>query len=73
MGEAIETRQRTADLAAKADNAERQRYWQREIVGADAGAGAQQATARASWPPARSWRSPRRCAMPSAPCASPRR
>ena len=41
VGEAIETRQRLADLAAKAGNSERQRYWQREIVSADAGAGAQ--------------------------------
>jgi tetratricopeptide (TPR) repeat protein len=41
VGEAIETRQRLADLAAKAGNSERQRYWQREIVTADAGAGAQ--------------------------------
>jgi tetratricopeptide (TPR) repeat protein len=41
VGAAIETRQRLADLAGKAGNSERQRYWQREIVAADAGAGAQ--------------------------------
>jgi tetratricopeptide (TPR) repeat protein len=41
VGAAIETRQRLADLAAKAGDAERRRYWQREIVAADAGAGAQ--------------------------------
>ncbi len=41
VGEAIEVRQRLADLAARTGNAERQRHWQREIVDADAGAGAQ--------------------------------
>ncbi|MCC7463694.1 MAG: tetratricopeptide repeat protein [Gammaproteobacteria bacterium] len=41
IGAAIETRQRLADLAARAGNAERRRHWQREIVSADAGAGAQ--------------------------------
>ena len=41
VGEAIETRQRLADMAAKAGNSERRRFWQHEIVSADAGAGAQ--------------------------------
>jgi tetratricopeptide (TPR) repeat protein len=39
-GERIETRQRLADYANKAANIERERYWQREIVKADAAAGA---------------------------------
>ncbi|HEY6452442.1 MAG TPA: tetratricopeptide repeat protein [Steroidobacteraceae bacterium] len=38
--DAIEVRQRLADAASKAGNLERQRYWQREIVKADAQAGA---------------------------------
>jgi tetratricopeptide (TPR) repeat protein len=40
VGERIETRQRLADYAAKAGNAERVTYWQREIVKADGAAGA---------------------------------
>jgi tetratricopeptide (TPR) repeat protein len=40
VAERIETRQRLADFAAKAGNAERVAFWQREIVKADAGAGA---------------------------------
>ncbi|MEO6079373.1 MAG: tetratricopeptide repeat protein [Steroidobacteraceae bacterium] len=40
VAERIETRQRLADFAAKAGNSERVAYWQREIVKADAGAGA---------------------------------
>jgi Flp pilus assembly protein TadD len=38
--DAIEVRQRLADLAAHHDDAERTAYWQREIVQADAAAGA---------------------------------
>jgi tetratricopeptide (TPR) repeat protein len=37
---AIEVRQRLLDIAAKSGDAERVRYWQREIVKADASAGA---------------------------------
>ena len=37
--DAIEVRQRLLDAAAKSGNLERQRYWQREIVKADASAG----------------------------------
>jgi cellulose synthase operon protein C len=40
VAERIETRQRLLDFAAKAGNKERVTYWQREIVKADAGAGA---------------------------------
>ena len=40
LGDRLETRQRLADLAAVARDAERLRYWQREIVKADAQAGA---------------------------------
>ena len=40
VAERIETRQRLADYAAKAGNNERLTYWQREIVKADAAAGA---------------------------------
>jgi tetratricopeptide (TPR) repeat protein len=40
VAERIETRQRLADFAAKAGNSERVAYWQREIVKADAAAGA---------------------------------
>jgi tetratricopeptide (TPR) repeat protein len=40
VAEAIEVRQRLADSAAKNGDAERQRYWQQEIVKADASAGA---------------------------------
>jgi cellulose synthase operon protein C len=38
--DAIEVRQRLLDIAAKAGDPERQRYWQNEIVKADASAGA---------------------------------
>jgi tetratricopeptide (TPR) repeat protein len=38
--ERIENRQKLAELAAKAGNADRERHWQREIVKADAAAGA---------------------------------
>jgi len=38
--DAIEVRSRLAELASKAGDPERLRYWQREIVAADAGAGA---------------------------------
>jgi tetratricopeptide (TPR) repeat protein len=38
--DAIEVRQRLLDIAAKSGDLERQRYWQREIVKADASAGA---------------------------------
>jgi tetratricopeptide (TPR) repeat protein len=38
--ERIETRQRLADFAAKAGNSQRVAYWQREIIKADAAAGA---------------------------------
>jgi tetratricopeptide (TPR) repeat protein len=38
--DAIEVRQRLLDVAAKSGDAERVRYWQREIVKADASAGA---------------------------------
>jgi len=38
--DAIEVRQRLLDVAAKNGDAERQRYWQQEIVRADASAGA---------------------------------
>jgi len=40
VAERIETRQQLADYAAKAGNTERVAYWQREIVKADANAGA---------------------------------
>ncbi len=40
MAERIETRQRLMDYAEKAGNTERVAYWQREIVKADAAAGA---------------------------------
>ncbi len=40
VGESIEVRQRLADLAAGAGDAKRQREWQRDIVRADAAAGA---------------------------------
>jgi tetratricopeptide (TPR) repeat protein len=40
VAERIETRQRLADFAAKAENKERVAHWQREIVKADASAGA---------------------------------
>jgi cellulose synthase operon protein C len=40
VAERIETRQKLLDYAAKANNAERVQYWQREIVKADATAGA---------------------------------
>ena len=40
VAERIETRQQLADYAAKAGNTERVAYWQREIVKADASAGA---------------------------------
>lgn len=40
VGERIENRQKLADLAARDGNTERVRYWQREIVKADASAGA---------------------------------
>ncbi|HEX4375809.1 MAG TPA: tetratricopeptide repeat protein [Steroidobacteraceae bacterium] len=40
VADAIEVRQRLLDIATKADNVERERYWQREIVKADANAGA---------------------------------
>jgi len=40
VGERIETRQRLLDYAAKAGDAERVTYWQREIVKADGAAGA---------------------------------
>ena len=40
VAERIETRQKLLDYAAKAGNAERVQYWQREIVKADATAGA---------------------------------
>ncbi len=40
VAERIETRQRLADFAAKAGNKERVAHWQREIVKADAAAGA---------------------------------
>jgi tetratricopeptide (TPR) repeat protein len=40
VGDAIEVRQRLLDFAAKAGDAQRERYWQREIVQADASAGA---------------------------------
>ncbi|HEY3731055.1 MAG TPA: tetratricopeptide repeat protein [Steroidobacteraceae bacterium] len=39
VADAIEVRQRLLDGAVKSGNLERQRYWQREIVKADAGAG----------------------------------
>jgi tetratricopeptide (TPR) repeat protein len=39
VADAIEVRQRLLDAAAKSGNLERQRYWQHEIVKADAGAG----------------------------------
>ncbi|MGC4028391.1 MAG: tetratricopeptide repeat protein [Steroidobacteraceae bacterium] len=39
VGERIENRQRLAEFAAQAGDAERERYWQREIVKADAAAG----------------------------------
>jgi cellulose synthase operon protein C len=39
VAERIESRQRLAEFAAKANNVERQRYWQREIVKADGSAG----------------------------------
>jgi cellulose synthase operon protein C len=39
VADAIEIRQRLLDAAVKSGNTERQRYWQREIVKADAGAG----------------------------------
>lgn len=39
-GEAIEVRQRLADLAAREGRSDRQEYWEREIVQADRGAGA---------------------------------
>jgi tetratricopeptide (TPR) repeat protein len=40
VADAIEVRQRLLDIAAKNGEAERQRYWQQEIVKADASAGA---------------------------------
>jgi tetratricopeptide (TPR) repeat protein len=40
VAERIETRQKLADYAAKANDRQRQMYWQREIVQADATAGA---------------------------------
>jgi tetratricopeptide (TPR) repeat protein len=40
VGERIENRQKLAELAAKAGNADRERHWRREIVKADAAAGA---------------------------------
>ncbi|HTP39341.1 MAG TPA: tetratricopeptide repeat protein [Steroidobacteraceae bacterium] len=40
VADAIEARSRLATMAAKAGNTERQRYWEREIVQADATAGA---------------------------------
>jgi len=40
VAERIETRQKLADYAARAGNAERVTYWQREIVKADGAAGA---------------------------------
>jgi tetratricopeptide (TPR) repeat protein len=40
VSDAIEVRQRLLDIAAKSGDLERQRYWQREIVKADATAGA---------------------------------
>lgn len=40
VAERIETRQKLLDYAAKAGNVDRERYWQREIVKADATAGA---------------------------------
>jgi tetratricopeptide (TPR) repeat protein len=40
VGDAIEVRQRLLDIAVKNGDAERQRYWEREIVRADASAGA---------------------------------
>ncbi len=40
VAERIENRQKLADLAAAAGNTERQRHWQREIIKADANAGA---------------------------------
>jgi len=39
VADAIEIRQRLLDTAVKSGNTERTRYWQREIVKADAGAG----------------------------------
>ena len=39
VADAIEVRQRLLDAAVKSGNLERQRYWQHEIVKADAGAG----------------------------------
>ena len=39
VAEAIEVRQRLLDAAIKSGNIERQRYWEHEIVKADAGAG----------------------------------
>jgi tetratricopeptide (TPR) repeat protein len=39
VADAIEVRQRLLDAATKSGNLERQRYWQREIVKADASAG----------------------------------
>jgi Flp pilus assembly protein TadD len=40
VADAIEVRQRLLDIAAKNGDSERQRYWQQEIVKADASAGA---------------------------------
>ncbi len=39
IADAVEVRQRLLDAAVKSGNVERQRYWQREIVKADASAG----------------------------------
>ena len=39
VGDAVEVRQRLAEIAAKSGQPERQRYWQLEIVKADAAAG----------------------------------
>ncbi len=41
LAESMETRQRLAELAEKSGNTERLRYWQREIVKADSGAGSE--------------------------------
>ena len=40
VADAIEVRQRLLDIATKNADADRQKYWQREIVKADASAGA---------------------------------
>ena len=57
VADAIEVRQRLLDAAVKSGNLERQRYWQHEIVKADASAGSGTHRAHASiWRRARSWR-----------------